>query len=324
MTNPRTPHQASRLDDLKQRYLEASAEQTARPSERVRQAALAHAQVIASGAGSALPMQPKPQAANWPRWNFSLVASLAIAGISTLLMLQFDRSDKQDKDKALGAPPATAQPAQAEQAPPIAPPAAPSPTLSTPAIASKAKPPVTQSAPLPAPQAARDTARDAAQDTTRDAAPALNDSIAKEPTRPATAQSRAAKSADAELAAPAASMKSRAPAAPAAPAASAAPLAAIAPSGNALLNAARTGQLSVLTTLLQQASSAEINATDEAGRTALMLATQGGHSAAVQRLLAAGANPALKDKQGQDALQIAQRLGYVAIEDMLTKRAATQ
>ncbi len=80
----------------------------------------------------------------------------------------------------------------------------------------------------------------------------------------------------------------------------------------ALHEAARTGRLTELERLLRLG--ARINAPDEAGRTALMLAVIHGHKATVQRLLAAGANAALTDRDGQDALGHARRLGQ---EDMV-------
>ena len=104
MTERQPPN---RPDDLKQRYLQASAAQNIGPSERVRQAALDHAQMMATAHAAAGESAPsKKAAAN--RWNFSLVASVAIAGISALLALQFDRGDPQDKEVISGRPSATA------------------------------------------------------------------------------------------------------------------------------------------------------------------------------------------------------------------------
>ncbi|RYF43218.1 MAG: ankyrin repeat domain-containing protein, partial [Comamonadaceae bacterium] len=79
--------------------------------------------------------------------------------------------------------------------------------------------------------------------------------------------------------------------------------------------AARTGRLPELERLLQQG--ADLNAPDDAGRTALVLAVIHGHSAMVQRLLALGANPALVDREGLNALQHARRLGREEIVRML-------
>ena len=96
------PHTPDRPDDLKQRYLQASAEQAIGPSEKVRRAALAHAQAVAAGAANEVTTRLPQAAANRSRWNTPLVASLAIASISALLALQFDRGESADKQVALG------------------------------------------------------------------------------------------------------------------------------------------------------------------------------------------------------------------------------
>lgn len=82
-----------------------------------------------------------------------------------------------------------------------------------------------------------------------------------------------------------------------------------------LHEAARTGQLPQVERLIAQG--ARINAPDEADRTPLMLATIHGHAAVVQRLLAAGANPALVDREGVNALGYARRLGRADIARMI-------
>ena len=63
-----------------------------------------------------------------------------------------------------------------------------------------------------------------------------------------------------------------------------------------------------------------LNARDEAGRTPLILATMHGHIEAVRRLLAAGANPALPDSEGLDALQHARRQGLNQIVQLIEAR----
>jgi len=83
----------------------------------------------------------------------------------------------------------------------------------------------------------------------------------------------------------------------------------------ALQNAARAGDLPQVERLLQQG--AALNAADAAGRTPLVLAAMQGHTAVVQRLLAAGANKALIDNDGLNALQHARRLGYDGIAHLI-------
>ena len=84
---------------------------------------------------------------------------------------------------------------------------------------------------------------------------------------------------------------------------------------SALLQSARNADLPQLERLLQQG--APLNAADAAGRTPLILAVMQGHTAVVQRLLAAGANTALIDKDGLNALQHARRLGFDGIAHLI-------
>ncbi len=368
MTTFHPPENAGRADDLKQRYLQASAAQSIGPSERVRRAALAHAQMVAATAAPALATQAaqaKPgNAAAANRWNFSLVASVAIACIGALLALQFDRSDSQDKDVVLGTPSVTAPPvtmqspaAQSQDLPPKTPASAPttasatspsgpparsvqsapsakesapsanSPTakmLSTqPKAAPESKEPTAQALALPAPVTVAPAAplKKTETDSTADRASADRSMQGAPP----GAQSKASSSADAEFTAqpgaPAASMKSRtAPAAE--PAAPSVPL--MMGTGDALRSAARSGQIGLLELALQQGGAAQINAPDKSGRTALMLATLAGHIGAVQRLITAGADPSLKDAQGNNAVQMAQQLGHTVIENLLKKQPVAQ
>lgn len=83
----------------------------------------------------------------------------------------------------------------------------------------------------------------------------------------------------------------------------------------ALQDAARAGNLPQLERLLQQG--AALNAADTAGRTPLILAAMQGHTAVVQRLLAAGANTALIDHDGFNALQHARRQGFDGIAHLI-------
>ncbi len=82
-----------------------------------------------------------------------------------------------------------------------------------------------------------------------------------------------------------------------------------------LREAARAGHTLQMESLVHQG--AAIDARDNAGRTALMLAAMNGQSTTVQKLLALGANPALVDREGLSAAQQARRLGYTRIAEMI-------
>ena len=294
------PDNPQNRDDLKQRYLQASAAQTLHPSERVRQAVLAHAHMLA-----AQPTQPaqtpqaahsRPVAAN--RWNFSLLASVVIAAMGTLLVLQWDRSGLQDKEVALEKPSVTAAPVAAPQSPPVtSADMATSPSNPKQAIAPSHENTAKQSANKPV-----KPATSAAVPASELSAPAVN-TVEKLPAQ------RAAALADA----PAAEMQSR----------SAATATVMSP-GEALRSAARTGQMDQLERAVQQASAGLLNGQDSNGQTALMLATLGGHTAAVQRLLAAGANVELKDAEGKTAAQMAEQRGLTRIVNLLEKQPQAQ
>lgn len=395
------PHTPDRPDDLKQRYLQACAEQAIGPSEKVRRAALAHAQAVAAGTVNEATIQLPQVAANRSRWNTPLVASLAIASISALLALQFDRGEPADKQIVLGTPSVTARselasatvpfasaPVRAQALPPPAAakvppqpaaalpvPAMPAPTSparalpapsqvaptksepaaerATPPDASIAQPSVPAPAPAPAPEPVSTAAKSTASADKVQPAPAKpgaaglasgSENMTADRAasgRLAAPQSKAAPSLDAERSeqasarsdsssaeAPAAMRSRPAAATPApAPAPNSAPaLPAATPAappldaGAALREAARTGQSGALAQALQVVSAAQLNSTDRAGRTALMLAAAGGHVEAVQRLVNAGANTELKDANGQTAAQTAKRLGLKSIENILKSR----
>jgi ankyrin repeat protein len=74
----------------------------------------------------------------------------------------------------------------------------------------------------------------------------------------------------------------------------------------AMIEAARLGNTAQLKNLLQQG--AALNASDETGRTALIWAVINNQTETVQKLLALGADKALKDHEGLSALQHAKRL----------------
>ncbi len=378
-------------DELTERYREASAQDTRRPGAHVRDAVRAHAQMViatgkAQGAHAAAgPVPTQTPAANQSRWKISALASLALVGLTGLLVLQFDRGTDEEKDLAFGQPSASAPPAAvttpvpapantpattAPQTPqtkarakaepespsppalnspatPVAPKTAPQPAVREQAAAKAeaetaqafggaAPPPLASPpaaapavpAPPPAPAAiAQDSARFSGSARTADAATGSQAVTPSAPLQRADAPVAAAPAAAAPAARPAA-----APAAvTAAPAAaeqrqekSAAPARSLRAEATGSLGlagplqqAARSGNLQQLERLLQQG--APLNAADSAGRTPLILAVLQGHTAVVQRLLAAGANTALIDKDGLNALQHARRLGLDGIAHLIEK-----
>lgn len=80
----------SKPDPLLQRYREACQQDTRRPSPQVREAVLAHARMVMTPSNQT--PQPRAAAANETRWKLSLLASVAVLGLTTLLVLQFDSS----------------------------------------------------------------------------------------------------------------------------------------------------------------------------------------------------------------------------------------
>lgn len=87
-----------------------------------------------------------------------------------------------------------------------------------------------------------------------------------------------------------------------------------APPGN-VWEAARAGNTLQVESLIHQG--APVDARDNEGKTALMLAAMGGHTATVQKLLALGANSALVDREGLSAAQWAAQRGHARIADLL-------
>ena len=82
-----------------------------------------------------------------------------------------------------------------------------------------------------------------------------------------------------------------------------------------LLKIAKKGQDALVRTLLT--AGADINARDENGRTALMLAALGSHLATVTSLLDAGADVEAKDDDGKTAQDLASARGQNEIVQLL-------
>jgi hypothetical protein len=157
-------------DELTERYREASAQDTRRPGAHV-QGRRARActdgdrgrkergtQGANTAAGTA---QTQAPAANQSRWKISALASLALVGLTGLLVLQFDRGSDEEKDLVFGQPSASAPPAPAP-APTPAPAAAPAttrPQTPPPQTEARAKAPAAESPPASVLKAPGNTCR---------------------------------------------------------------------------------------------------------------------------------------------------------------------
>ena len=87
-------------DELVRRYHEASEQEGARPGAHVREAVRAHAQMVAKAATSVSAAPVTAPAANQARWKISALATLAVVGLTGLLMLQFERGTPEERDTA--------------------------------------------------------------------------------------------------------------------------------------------------------------------------------------------------------------------------------
>ena len=83
-----------------------------------------------------------------------------------------------------------------------------------------------------------------------------------------------------------------------------------------LISSAADGSATDVRHLIE--SGAHVNAQDRFGVTPLMQAVIGNNSAAVNVLIAAGADLNLRNVRGDTALDIARQLGYAGIEHVLT------
>lgn len=331
MTKPR--------DELLERYAEAVAQDPRRPSDRVRNAARAHAQMLHDQAAAVQRAErgaPTKLAANQPQWTISLVASLAVVGLAGLLYVQIDRGVPEDREAALGtvvptaapstppvARPAPLSPPVQSDAPQAPPPEKPSPAKTTP-YADKEMAPRPAAAPVvDVAQATANVTRERAYSTPLAEADMAATAVNKTANQLASAGSmRDAKSeAGAESAARMAPTARPATAmAPPAPA----PMPAVPRRMNTtgveaatteFMEAARNGRTESLQKLLAQGVA--INGRDDNSNTALMLAVRHGQAAAVRKLLALGADASLTNHEGMTALQIATQLGLLDMVQLL-------
>jgi ankyrin repeat protein len=85
------------------------------------------------------------------------------------------------------------------------------------------------------------------------------------------------------------------------------------------------GHVDTIAALL--AAGAQPNLKDNRGMTALMIASGEGHAAAVTKLLEGGADPSLEDREGKTARDHAAAAGHSAVVELLTatesRRSAT-
>lgn len=143
----------TRHDELQQRYAEANALDDRRPAPRVRDAALAHAQMVLANrknpdAVAPAPAQkhPSPWAANLPSWKATLVASVLLAPLLGILVMRSERELPPGEQIAMQSPLPSPPPAKTTDA--MAPPMAES--VVTPSARAPASPaPVPLAAPAP-------------------------------------------------------------------------------------------------------------------------------------------------------------------------------
>lgn len=94
-------------DDLLQRYREANEHDPTRPGPALRENVLAQARTAAT--------QTRP-AANDTAWRWRALGGLAVLGLATLGVLQFDRGEPEEREVALGEATAPARATMPEEA----------------------------------------------------------------------------------------------------------------------------------------------------------------------------------------------------------------
>lgn len=365
MTQPEPP------DELLLRYRQASAQDTSRPAERVRAAVRAHALAVVAAhrQDPAAPAARRDVAANQSRWKMSALASVALVGLTGLLLLQFDRGTPAEKELVQGSavvdaspapqalPPATSFPATVDKSQGALPAArAPEPESrlrvdpSRGSVRSKSDPPGATTAPAardepvqpmpsspgagtpPALAVANEAvpAAPAAKLADKVAAPVLpsgrveaDDAAVLAPAPPARvtpgARGTMAQEKSGPMPGARGTMAQEQSGASAQPALRQRDGERMARDPTvALRDIARAGDVSPLAQLIGRG--AALDGADEAGQTPLMLAVINGHTEMVRRLLAAGANPLLQDRDHMTALAHARRLGLDAIARMLEAR----
>lgn len=312
-------HDTLRPDDdrLLQRYHEANALDTARPGEGLRASVLAQARVSAPlpGQSGQVERAVRP-AANEPRWAVCALGSLAMLGLVGLLVLQFDRGTPEEKELALGAPPAASS---------TTPDPAPADTASAPSVPGVA----TESAVAPSTKRENETLGEPA-------ASAAEPEVSAPPTAPmpepaaATAPQAPAGAAAAEGSRSALQGKPvPANAAPPAPELQAGPRerraaestrqdGLLPPAPSPLWQAAAAGNADQVREAIARGD--DLNLADARGRTALMVAAQRGDLAMVRLLKDAGADVAHTDTEGLSAADLARLAGHADVLEALGRK----
>jgi hypothetical protein len=339
-------------DDIDSFYRRASALDPSRPSDRTRQAVLAHARkMAASNIGIDTRLRRRDR---W--WRPAIFGTLAAAGLAGLLALpqiltprvapRTTHATAQLSEPGAGAPASAAPTSQLARPPadrptmsPLAapPPAAPpapdavpaTPAPGTPATAKRpATSPLARADDYVAPTRDRNFTdrREAKTNTAQrmDASAGASAGVTSGTTareRPASPETEITVTgqhkvpSDSVAASPMAAIAPTEPAPTADRAGASEALKARSGSPQALRLAAETGDLKGLQRLLDQLT--DINSRDDAGRTALLLATLHGQTEAVEFLLGHGANPNTPDAYGVTPLSAAMAGNHSTIIRML-------
>lgn len=279
------PSNPDEPDDIGDRYRRASALDTSRPSERVRNAVLGHAARLAAQRGAnkqtaRIEFERYAQDRAWRRRRPAIVGTLAAAVLAGLLVTPY-LIGPGAPDRSAIRPAPSAAPVEAASKP------------RAPALPMRAQDMAKES-----PNAASKASGDVAQQRADRAQGGAQASFAAQNQRPVSPGFTAARGAPA----------------PNSPAARDADL------GPDLRQAAETGDIPRLRALLEVGG--DIDARDAAGRTALMVATLHRQATAVDLLLAHGADPNAADAQGRTALQAAEADDQRAIVAALRRAGA--
>jgi len=307
-------------DDADDLYRRASALDESRPSELMRRRVLDHAAQLAAerAAKNAPPGIASARGANrtWRRRRPAIFGTLAAAALAGLLITpRFFTPSVPPGALSSAPPPQGAPPSALSSAPPSAPPMAALPTIS-------ASPPAADSrnqeasAPAAPEQRAHRIPEPAAEFAAKDSPAKIQNMAAARSKTPASAGMQADARRDQDVASTASSQAG----------ALAQPMAPLAAAGRSsdpaaeLRRAAVIGDLPEMQTLLD--SEPLIEARDENGRTALMLAALHGQAQAVDVLLAHGADPNAADGHGTTPLQAAVAGNQQAIAAALRRAGA--